>query len=244
MTKAMFKTDEMQAWYQDQPGQWLWHLEQKQALHWLKKLQGDNLLQVGGLKDLAFQKVMQVPHYFYLSNCLNSMDADVFGDPMELPFLPQSIDTVLLFHVIEFLEHPSIFLKEIYDMLKPGGKVILFSFNPWSSWGANKRIKSRNQFPWCGKFWSRNQIKQWLNWLSYSRLVTKTICFRTPWASHDNQRTSQFFEVLGRMCFSSLGGVTFFVFEKRTYASRQVEAISWRKQRVAQRHVPRPTMKT
>jgi len=50
---------------------------------------------------------------------------DVFADAAELPFLSNSIDTVLYFEVLEHVAEPRQTLVEIARVLKPGGLLIM-----------------------------------------------------------------------------------------------------------------------
>lgn len=50
---------------------------------------------------------------------------DIFGNASLLPFSNNSIDTVILFEVLEHLEQPKAALEEIYRVLKPGGNLLL-----------------------------------------------------------------------------------------------------------------------
>ncbi len=50
---------------------------------------------------------------------------DVFADTVSLPFTTGSIDTVLMFGVIEHVALPGHALQEIYRVLKPKGKLLL-----------------------------------------------------------------------------------------------------------------------
>lgn len=49
----------------------------------------------------------------------------VFGDAGKLPIADESVDTVLMFEVLEHLPAPGAALREIHRCLRPGGKVVL-----------------------------------------------------------------------------------------------------------------------
>lgn len=53
----------------------------------------------------------------------------VMVDEMALPFMPQSMDAVIMIHTIEFSEKNFDLLKEAFRVLKVGGKLIVISAN-------------------------------------------------------------------------------------------------------------------
>jgi ubiquinone/menaquinone biosynthesis C-methylase UbiE len=53
----------------------------------------------------------------------------------ELPFATQSLDLVVLPHVLEFAAEPHQVLREVERVLIPEGQVIICGFNPSSLWG-------------------------------------------------------------------------------------------------------------
>src|SRR6476661_8416921 len=59
-------------------------------------------------------------------------------DFAELPFASQSLDLVVLPHVLEFAAEPHQVLREVERVLIPEGQVIICGFNPASLWGARQ----------------------------------------------------------------------------------------------------------
>lgn len=50
---------------------------------------------------------------------------DVFADAARIPFADQVFDAVILFDVLEHLEHPERAIAEIFRVLKPGGTLLM-----------------------------------------------------------------------------------------------------------------------
>lgn len=50
---------------------------------------------------------------------------DVFGDGQRLPFVPESVDSVVLMDVMEHLPMPEMAMKEVWRVLKPGGVMLM-----------------------------------------------------------------------------------------------------------------------
>jgi SAM-dependent methyltransferase len=55
----------------------------------------------------------------------NKTGADIVGDIHKIPLLDESIDAVICSSVLEHVENPIIAVKEIYRILKSGGKVFV-----------------------------------------------------------------------------------------------------------------------
>src|SRR5690554_1708857 len=66
--------------------------------------------------------------------------AVIVADPENLPFDTQSIDLLVLPHVLECSSNPHQVLREAERVLMPEGRVVISGFNPWSLWGARERI--------------------------------------------------------------------------------------------------------
>jgi SAM-dependent methyltransferase len=83
-------------------------------------------------------------------------------------FATQSIDLVLLPHVLEFAEEPHAILREVDRVMMPEGRLVILGFNPWSLWGLRSALGfSRNEHPWNGRFLSLLRVKDWLALLGF-----------------------------------------------------------------------------
>ena len=90
-------------------------------------------------------------------------------DYQELPFASQSMDLVVLPHVLEFAAEPHQVLREVERVLIPEGQVIICGFNPRSLWGmrqAMARVRGRSFLPRTEELISMPRIKDWLKLLN------------------------------------------------------------------------------
>ena len=88
---------------------------------------------------------MGMPHYDFLrtnrmplrftvgAECNNALRATCD----HLPIAGDTIDLVIVPHVLEFNENPHQILREIYRVLIPEGHVVISGFNPFSLWGVH-----------------------------------------------------------------------------------------------------------
>src|SRR3990167_3902713 len=121
------------SWYQQPPGSWLTELERSQLAYVFAKCHGDFLMQIGGARDLLHCIDLPVKHHVHLvTESILSACPHIQADVSELPIQPDSVDVILLAHVLEFAKSPGRLLKDIYQLLSPGGQLIILGFNPWS----------------------------------------------------------------------------------------------------------------
>ena len=86
----------------------------------------------------------------------------------ELPFASNSIDLVIMPHVLEFNANPHQILREVERILIPDGQLILSGFNPISLWGLCRSLsRKKNEFPLNGDYLSVLRLKDWLKLLSF-----------------------------------------------------------------------------
>lgn len=101
----------------------------------------------------------------------------------ELPFASQSIDLVILPHVLEFAESPHQILREVERVLIPEGKLIISGFNPASLWGIRQalgRITGAHFLPEYAEFISLPRLKDWLKLLDLETSRGHFGCYKPP----------------------------------------------------------------
>jgi SAM-dependent methyltransferase len=101
----------------------------------------------------------------------------------ELPFSSQSIDLLVLPHVLEFAAEPHRVLREIDRVLMPEGQLVITGFNPASLWGANHwlgRVGLRTLLPRSSQLIALPRLKDWLKLLSFEVNRGRFGCY-APW---------------------------------------------------------------
>lgn len=134
----------------------------------------------------------------------------VVHDFAELPFASQSLDLVVLPHVLEFAEEPHQVLREVERVLIPEGQVIICGFNPASLWGARQvlgRITGSPFMPRHGEFISLPRLKDWLKLLSMEVNRGHFGCYAPPCATEKWLRRFSFMEKAGDRWWPVLGAV-------------------------------------
>ncbi|WP_297527122.1 class I SAM-dependent methyltransferase [Thiohalobacter sp.] len=98
-----------------------------------------------------------------------------------LPVITDSIDIIVLPHVLEFSSDPHAVLREVDRCLIPEGHVVIVGFNPWSLWGLRSILTGwRGQVPWCGRFLGAGRLRDWLALLGFATVEAAPIGFRPP----------------------------------------------------------------
>ena len=85
-----------------------------------------------------------------------------------LPIQTESVDLILLPHLLEFDAHRFQTMREIERVLKPEGHLIIINFNPWSFWVRCQYLwKKKLADSWQGHFISKQRVLDWLKLLNF-----------------------------------------------------------------------------
>lgn len=85
-----------------------------------------------------------------------------------LPIMTESVDMIIMPHVLEFVTDQHHVLREAARILKPEGKLIILNFNPWRFYVHYQYIRRREKHdPWRGLFLTRSRIIDWLKLLNF-----------------------------------------------------------------------------
>ena len=131
-------------------------------------------------------------------------------DFAELPFDSQSIDLVVLPHVLEFAAEPHQVLREVERILIPEGRVIISGFNRASLWGARQktgRITGRYFLPKEGEFISATRMKDWLKLLNMEVNQANFGCYVPPFETEQWLNRFSFMEKMGDRWWPYFGAV-------------------------------------
>lgn len=175
---------QLNRWFQKPLGQHLLSEEVEVLQKILPHLFGYHLLQIGNVGYGCLLDSSRIMHRCVLSLSANMIDkpyTSVYGSADALPFANESLDVVVLPHVLEFEENPHEILREVERVLIPEGYIIILGFNPLSFWGVWRWLFARRDTaPWSGRFLSQLRIKDWLALLGFEVKDYKTFFFWLP----------------------------------------------------------------
>lgn len=87
----------------------------------------------------------------------------------ELPLEDNSIDVVLLHHVMEFSGDPHALLREIARVVRPEGRILVMVFNPWSMLHLRQLMARRfNINAWRCQNIGGHRVADWLRLLNFN----------------------------------------------------------------------------
>lgn len=133
--------------------------------------------------------------------------AQIVVDPCRLPIASDSIDAVVLPHLLEFAVDPRQVLRETERVLIPEGRVIIVGFNNLSLWGLRRLVmRQQRRVPWCGQFLTPFRVGDWLSLLGFDVEIDERMMFRPPWR-RTLLRHLPFLDVVGHRLWPAFAGV-------------------------------------
>lgn len=165
----------------------------------------------------------------------------VVHDFAELPFASQSLDLVVLPHVLEFAREPHQVLREVERVLIPEGQVIVCGFNSASLWGARQaagRLTGAHFLPQDGEFIGLPRLKDWLKLLNMELNRGHFGCYAPPFSTDKWLGRFAFMEKAGDRWWPYFGAVYIVQAIKRIKGMHLVGPALSRKSAQAARGVP------
>lgn len=173
-------------------GRYVVEWEQRQFDHLVADIFGYHALQLG-LPEIDALRENRMPLRMCATDSADSASSAprcplaVLTRYDELPYDSQSIDLVVLPHILEFAAEPHQVLREVDRVLVPEGQVVIAGFNPLSLWGLRQvltRLGLPPYLPQRGQFIALPRIKDWLKLLSFDVHRGRFGCY-LPWVRSD-----------------------------------------------------------
>lgn len=218
-------------WLSGAAGQYFLQWEQMRLDQLTPDIFGYRAVQLGS-RLIDGLKESRIPHKAYLSQALVTpfsaqegwLAPDCLVEYEDLPFASQSLDLIVMPHVLEFSSDPHQLLREVERVLMPEGKVIITGFNPMSLWGLRH---------WMFKRWSKvwpdgcsplhlSRMKDWLKLLSLEPHYGRFGGYRFPSFNAGSLARYGFMEKAGDRWWPVCGGVYLICAVKRVRGMRLV----------------------
>lgn len=209
----------LNGWFATPLGRYVLEREQRYFDDAVADVFGYNAFQLG-LADIDFLRASRIPW-----RCRAGLQGPVQlrADFRDLPIASQSVDLVLVPHVLEFSPNPHQVLREVARVLLPEAHVVVACFNPWSLWGMRRVFSAMDhRYPWRGRFISLVRIKDWLALLGLEIIAGQMSCYVPPCAQQKWLNRFSFMEAAGDRWWPVAGGVYFLQAVKRVRGLRLI----------------------
>jgi SAM-dependent methyltransferase len=201
------------SWFDTPPGRYAHAWEQMRLNELTADIFGYNALQIG-MPHLDTLAANRMPNRWITGSGLSSVESErqvvLVHDFAELPFASQSLDLVVLPHVLEFAAEPHQVLREVERVLIPEGQVIVCGFNPVSLWGMRQvggRMTGAHFLPLHGEFISVPRLKDWLKLLNMEINRGHFGCYAPPCMTDKWLERFAFMEKAGNRWWPYLGAL-------------------------------------
>lgn len=218
-------------WLTTEPGQYMLRWEQAQFDAAVEDVFGYKAAQLG-LPGVDMLRQNRIAFRF---TAAIEQGAAVTADPLQLPFASNSLDLIVLPHVLESHTEPHHVLREVERVLVPEGQAVISGFNTLSLWGLRQSLALRNAgAPWDAKFIGLLRLKDWLKLLGFELNGGVFGCYAPPFANEKWLQRFAFMEKAGARWWPIMGGVYVVRAVKRVHGMRMITP-AWRRERARRR---------
>jgi SAM-dependent methyltransferase len=205
-------------WFATPQGQYVLGWERARLDDMVADLFGYFAVQVG-LPRIDFLRANRIP---WRTTVALDGAPGVIADAQELPFATESLDLVLLPHLLECSSEPHQILREVERVLRPEGELIVSGFNPVSLWGLRRLLRPSPAPPWDAEFVSVARMKDWLKLLNFEMLGGHFGCYRPPFESEQGLSHLGLLETVGARSWPVAGAVYVIQAKKRVAGMRMI----------------------
>ncbi len=194
-------------WLKTPAGQYVLNWEQVKHDELVADIFGFNAVQLS-LPCHDFLRANRMPFRFRCDDGRYDGISEVRSDLHYLPFANNSIDLVVMPHTLEFDSNPHQVLREVERVLVPEGHVIVTGFNPFSLWGAKRKLSRREALPpWRGAYLSVPRLKDWFSLLGFEMQAGAYGCYAPAVTQEKWLRRFQFMDAAGDRWWPIAGAV-------------------------------------
>ncbi len=210
---ATSSLDRLAAWFASSSGHRLLSEQAPVISECARRFHGDTLLWAGCHTDLTDTvRGCMIRNRFWLETCQFTTDAsetpetsEVSAPPAqvsigteeesgrfradldELPLRNNSLDALVLHHVLETAQDPRRAMREVARALAPGGRLLIVAFNPWSLWGLRGAYARFFKDSFSGlRFVSPGRLQDWLAVLGFElQQDVKYLAYELPFSTRN-----------------------------------------------------------
>ena len=175
------------------------------------------MLQVAGPPDHRYLDLTESEIRYRIGNTVDACKpTSIVAEAEWLPFAANSVDLLILPHVLEFSQKPHNILREVSQCIVPEGILVIAGFNPRSMLGmANKVTGLTGAMLQGTRFYSVIRIRDWLSLLGFEPVAGEFEFFRPPALQARHLRRLQKMELAGSRWWPGFGSVYILIARKK-----------------------------
>lgn len=227
---------QFQSWYESSLGQRLAQTEKEIIDKILPDLFGYYLLQCG-CPEIKLEKIAgnwlesSRVSTRYCLDYYNNQGVSFQAYLPQLPIQSDSLDVVLLPHVLEYSPDPHQVLREVERILIGEGHVVILGFNPWSLWNVFRGFLFwKKHAPWTANFLTASRVMDWLALLGFDVVQRQGYFYRPPFQRENIIKKLGFLDKIGQRLWPSFGAGYVIVARKRIETLTPIRP-RWRRKR-------------
>ncbi len=227
--------EKLSNWFASPLGQAVYAEEIEQIQDILPNLFGYHILQYGYSARLNYLAASRISNKTILfldeAEIHNAVTAAIHTRAEELPIATDSIDVIVMPHILEYSKDPHKLLREMERVLIGDGYVVIIGINPLSFWGLWHLFCCWwGEMPWRAHLIFISRIKDWLSLLDFEVEKTRYFFFLPPLRNQNILAKLMPLERLGRYCWPVCGGLYMVVAKKRVLPLNPIK-MQWRTKR-------------
>lgn len=232
-------------WFEHSPGREFIQAECQRLRRAFATMFGYHLVQVGALGAGEYLQSSRIPHRVVVATEHEGGGAHgLMCTPGALPIASDTVDVVLLPHVLEFAEEPHGVLREAERVLIGEGHLVVLGFNPASLWGLGRvALGWRERAPWSGHYVSLHRLKDWMRLLGFDVVRTERFFFRPPLGRARMLERLRWLDQFGARAWPALGAGYMVIGRKRLVHLMPLKT-QWRLRRLRAAGVVEPSTRT
>ncbi|OPX55043.1 Methyltransferase domain-containing protein [Oceanospirillum multiglobuliferum] len=206
--------DGLEYWWRQPLGRAVFEAQEQRLEPFLAKTFGYHYLQMGISPHVSLTHLSPIKHSMLWSPKLISSPAEsiLVADAHALPLPDDSVDVVLVHHLLDFVDNPHQVLREAARVTQHKGHLIIIGFNPTGFWGGCRFIPWKKSVPWGGRFIGLKRLNDWLTLLDYRIEDIETVFLRP---AINNSRWLQRTQWLESVGFLGHFGASYIVWAKK-----------------------------
>ena len=220
-----------QEWLQTPLGEALLQREVRVVEEALDGIFGEQCLQLGMWGDSrTFVRFTRTQQCSVIAESAEGGPSAV-GELHRLPVESDSIDAILLPHTLDFSDRPHEILREVDQVLRADGHIVILGFKPAGLWGLRRLIPGAGMPPGADHLISDRRMRDWLKLLDMRVLGSLRYFFRWP-LPRRKVSTSQKWEQRGQTLWPELAACYMLTAQKRVSTMTPIRPVWWRNPKV------------